>query len=94
VLSYWVELSIRETDQNPSLASLSFLVDIWVLMLSKVEDNEAIGNAVLTAVNKVVKQSGDTTVQISCFALLFKLLLTFAELKSNYAPIIYKTLTF
>jgi hypothetical protein len=63
-------------------------------MISKVEDNEAIGNAVLTAINKVVKQSSEPTLQISCFALLFKLLFTFSQLKSNYAPIVYKTLTF
>jgi hypothetical protein len=102
VLSYWIELGIREcetTAETPQptilISPLNFLADIWVMMHMSIEDNDSIGNSILACISKVLKAANSNrAAKISCFALMFRLLLTFSDLKSNYAPILYKTLTF
>jgi len=56
VLSYWIELGVKESDNEEGKSrALQFLVDIWILLFSQLEDNETIGNQILSALNKSCK---------------------------------------
>ena len=83
VLSYWIELGVKESDNEEGKSrALQFLVDIWILLYSQLEDNETIGNQILSALNKSCKLANNATQQISTLALLFKLLFAFSDMKS------------
>jgi hypothetical protein len=57
VLSYWIELCLKEIDLKRTISvqvsCLNFLVDIWLLFVSKFENNEFVANSIINVLTKL-----------------------------------------
>ena len=99
VIAYWVELGLSEADvgngkiNDNRISSLSFLLKIITTFFSTIEESETLMNLIMSLLNRTCRDASDILKYVS-IGILFYLLEFFAERKSSYAPIIYRTLTF
>ncbi|CAG9316961.1 unnamed protein product [Blepharisma stoltei] len=99
VIAYWRELGIREADSNgidnynQRVPAINFLVSIITQLYSKISENELLINSIISFLNRV---SRDQSFCLKCIAIaqLFNLLEFFANQESQFAPIVYRALTF
>lgn len=84
---------LNDSNQNKIIA-LNFMVDIWLLFPSYIDENPNISENILSFLKKSTRDL-QSNVLVNCSIIfLFKILDVLAINKNTYAPIIYKTLTF
>ncbi|CAG9333687.1 unnamed protein product [Blepharisma stoltei] len=99
VVGYWLELGMREAesgqnhDPGTRSCALYFLLHLLTEFFPKISSNEILVNAVLSLLNRTCRDESKA-LQNMAVGMLFLLLEFFAGEKSNYAPIVYRTLTF
>ena len=101
VLDEMISYAIRMSDfdmngsNSPSdrIAALSFLADVWEIKSDKIEENHDIAQAILTVLKRGCRDRSRILRTVS-FELMFKLLHHFSVNRNQFAPIIYKSLTF
>ena len=100
-LDEMVSEAIRIADFDPTgnntikerIAALSFLADMWELKPECIEENQEVAQALLTVLKRGCRDRSRILRTVS-FEQMFKLLHHFSLNRNQYAPIIYKTLTF
>jgi hypothetical protein len=75
------------------VAALAILSDIWTIRSDRVEENHDVAQAILTVLKRGCRDRSRMLRTIS-FESMFKLLHHFSLNRNQFAPIIYKTLTF
>jgi hypothetical protein len=99
VIDFWIDTAIKQADgDNQSTVSektsaLSFLAEVWITKNERVQARDDISETILKLLNKGSRDRSKL-LKYCCFAILFKLLENFTSDKNNYAPKIYKSLTF
>lgn len=99
IISFWLEMCIRESDSDKSrpadvrIAGINFLCDLWMLFPNVVENHEEISTELLNTLKRALRDKLDI-LKFACIAKVFHLLENFANERNSFAPIIYKTLTF
>ena len=82
------QVSIKER-----ISSLSFLSDTWEIKPDRIEENPEVAQAILTVLKRGCRDRSKILRTVS-FELMFKLLHHFSLNRNQFAPIIYKSLTF
>lgn len=99
VLDFWIDTAIRQADSDnqgtvsEKTSALSFLAEVWITKSERVQNREEVALAILKLLNKGSRDRSKN-LKFCCFTILFKLLETFTSERNNYAPKIYKSLTF
>lgn len=99
VVGYWVELGLAEAEagtgknNNNRASGMSFLITTVTTFFSSIEESENLMNSVLGLINRTCRDESEVLKYISA-GMLFYLFDFLAEKKSNFAPIVYRTLTF
>lgn len=99
VLDMWIDTAIQQADgDNQSsvaekTSALSFLAEVWLTKSERVQHREDIAQTILKLLNKGSRERSKN-LKVVCFSILFRLLENFTSDKNNYAPKIYKSLTF
>lgn len=75
------------------ITALSFLADVWELKSERIEENQEVAQAILTVLKRGCRDRQRLLRTVS-FELMFKLLQHFSVNRNQFAPIIYKSLTF
>lgn len=75
------------------VAALSFLADIWEAKSDKIEENHEVAQAILTVLKRGCRDR-NRILRTVAFEQMFKLLHHFSLNRDQFAPIIYKSLTF
>jgi hypothetical protein len=75
------------------VAALAFLADVWELKPESVEASPDVAQALLTVLKRGCRDRS-RILRTVAFEQMFKLLHHFSLNRNQYAPIIYKTLTF
>jgi hypothetical protein len=94
-------IAIQMADFDPSgnntpqerISALAFLADIWELKADRIEENQEVAQAILTVLKRGCRDRMRILRTVS-FELMFKLLHHFSVNRNQFAPIIYKSLTF
>ena len=92
---YWVESVCREAEDTESkgrLTALHFFSLLWTSFFLESEESQSVFMSLLTAIKKAFRDPA-IPVKATALAILMDLLDTLADLKSAYAPSVYKTLT-
>ena len=99
VLDFWIDTAIRQADTDnqstvpEKTSALSFLAEVWISKSEKVETRDDIALSILKLLNKGSRDKSKN-LKYCWFTILFKLLEVFTADRNNYAPKIYKSLTF
>lgn len=100
VLSYWIMASLKvaestsEVPLNDRIISLVLMTEIWVQRPMFVNNQlQGASEAILHIMKKAARDVRRTLSYVS-IELMFRLLESFAAKRHNFAPTIYKTLTF
>ena len=99
VLDFWIDIAIQQADADsqstvPEKSSaLSFLSEVWISKNERIQGNQEIALIILKLLNKGSRDRSKN-LKFCCFSILFKLLEVFTSERNNYAPKIYKSLTF
>jgi hypothetical protein len=99
VIDFWIDTAIQQADGDfqstvaEKTSALSFLAEVWITKNERVQAREDISETILKLLNKGSRDRSKL-LKFVCFSILFKLLDTFTSDKNNYAPKIYKSLTF
>jgi hypothetical protein len=100
VIGYWLDFGLREADSGSvkrnlgtRQAAISLLIELWIHFPAKIEEQEEIANSILTCLKRGIREKSKMLC-FSCVASLFHLLEVFSNERNQYAPIVYKMLTF
>lgn len=97
VCEYWANLALNLIDiGNPidsRVDALNFLVRILELFFSHIGDNDYLMNSIVGLVNRTCRDESVYLKTVSA-SYMFFLLEFLTEKKSNFAPVVYRTLTF
>ena len=93
--------AIRMGDYDPNgsnspkerITAIAFLADVWEVKPDRIEDNHEVAQAILTVLKRGCRDRSRILRTVS-FEQMFKLLHNFSTNRNQYAPIIYKSLTF
>ena len=75
------------------ITAIAFLADVWEVKPDRIEDNHEVAQAILTVLKRGCRDRSRILRTVS-FEQMFKLLHNFSTNRNQYAPIIYKSLTF
>lgn len=75
------------------VAAISFLADVWEVKADRIEENHEVAQAILTVLKRGCRDKS-RILRTVCFEQMFKLLHHFSLNRNQFAPIIYKSLTF
>ncbi|CDW79816.1 UNKNOWN [Stylonychia lemnae] len=99
----WINMTLRMADfdgintVNDRIAAATFLADVWDLKSDQFEEGLNGGSDTAQAILSVLKKGcrdRSKMLRVVCFELMFNLLHVFASGRNQFAPIIYKSLTF
>lgn len=99
VLDFWIDTAIQQADGDgqstipEKTSALSFLAEVWITKCERVDSRDDIAVSILKLLNKGSRDRSKN-LKFCCFTILFKLLEVFTSEHNNYAPKIYKSLTF
>lgn len=93
--------TVRMADFDPNgvvtpkerITAIAFLADFWELKPDRIEDNQEVAQAILTVFKRGCRDRMRLLRAVS-FEMMFKLLHHFSINRNQFAPIIYKSLTF
>eukprot|EP00347_Sterkiella_histriomuscorum_P016192 403354133 len=99
----WLNMALRMSEMDgvntipERITALTYLADIWELKSDQLEAGQNGGSDTAQAILSVLKRGcrdRNRLLRVQCFELLFKLLVVFSTNRNQFAPIIYKSITF
>lgn len=99
VLSYWCEMAGKDSDfgygkpKDYRATGIIFLSKIVTVFINYFENNESQMNSILGLLNRTCRDDNKILRYLSV-GIMFHLFDLLAEWKSNFAPVLYRTLTF
>ena len=97
IVSYWINLALQEIESDSNVESrasaINLLMRVVEYFFSTIGNNENIMNSILNLINRTCR---DESIYMKTIAVvyMFHLLQLLAAKKSQFAPIVYRTLTF
>jgi hypothetical protein len=101
VIDELISQAIRMADFDPNggnspkerATAIAFLADVWELKSDRIDENPDVAQAILTVLKRGCRDRTRILRTVS-FEQMFKLLSHFSLSRNQFAPIIYKSLTF